>query len=36
MDIRKNARTTPHSRAAIVERITRLGNSIKGVAARSG
>jgi hypothetical protein len=30
MDIHKNARTTPHSRAAIVARITRLGESIKG------
>jgi hypothetical protein len=30
MDIHKNARTTPHSRAAIVTRITRLGESIKG------
>ena len=36
MDIHKNARTTPHSRAAIVERITRLGDSIKGVARAVG
>src|SRR5207302_528706 len=32
MDIHKNARTTPHSRAAIVQRITQLHESIKGVA----
>jgi transposase InsO family protein len=36
MDIHKNARTTPHSRAAIVTRITRLGESIKGVARAVG
>ena len=36
MDIHKNARTTPHSRAAIVERITRLGESVKGVARAVG
>ena len=36
MDIHKNARTTPHSRAAIVARITRLGESIKGVARAVG
>jgi transposase InsO family protein len=36
MDIHKNARTTPHSRAAIVERITRVGESIKGVARAVG
>jgi transposase InsO family protein len=36
MDIHKNARTTPHSRAAIVERITKLGQSVKGVARAVG
>ncbi len=36
MDIHKNARTTPRSRAAIVERITTLGESIKGVARALG
>ena len=36
VDIHKNARTTPHSRAAIVERITRLGESVKGVARAVG
>ena len=36
MDIHKNARTTPHSRAAIVERISQLGHSIKGVARAVG
>jgi len=36
MDIHKNARTTPHSRAAIVTRVTELGESIKGVARAIG
>lgn len=36
MDIHKNARTTPHSRAAIVVRVTQLGESIKGVARAVG
>jgi len=36
MDIHKNARTTPHSRAAIVQRITQLHESIKGVARAVG
>jgi transposase InsO family protein len=36
MDIHKNARTTPHSRAAIVERITQLGESVTGVARAVG
>jgi glycosyltransferase involved in cell wall biosynthesis len=36
MDIHKNARATPRSRAAIVERITQLGESITGVARAVG
>jgi len=36
MDIHKNARTTPHSRAAIVTRISQLGESIRGVARAVG
>ena len=36
MDIHKNARTTPHSRAAIVERVTQLRESVRAVAAAVG
>lgn len=36
MDIHKNARTTPHSRAAIVDRINRRGDSVPGVARAFG
>lgn len=36
MDIHKNARTTPHSRAAIVERVTELHESVRAVAEAVG
>lgn len=36
MDIHKNARTTPHSRAAIVERVTQRGERVSVVARAVG